>query len=118
MNNTENNFKVYSGIRSFSRLEGGFISITDVETNFTIVEEYQRVRDMLKILLTEERMMYFERMYIAGETVVYNFLTNKLSFVRNKEDKMLNDALGKEMNLSVIEERLNDEDSKDTYFLK
>lgn len=110
-------FKIFSGIRSFARVEGGYISVTDVETKYSVVEEYQHVYDTLKILLNEKQMMYFERVMMYGQPVVFNFLTSKLSFVKDKDFAILEDGLSKELKLSVIEERYLNEDDRKNYFL-
>lgn len=115
--NPNKNFKVFSGIRSFTKLDDGYISVTDVETNYSIVEDYKVVYDILKIILTEQRFDVFVREVSAGNSVVYNFLTNKLSFVRDKEEELMKSALSKELKHSVIESRYLDGDEKKEFFL-
>ena len=73
MNNQNKNFKVFSGIRSFLKLENGYVSVTDVETKVSVVEDYKVVYDILKIILTEQRFNVFLRELSAGNLVVYNF---------------------------------------------
>ena len=50
MNNQNKNFKIFSGIRSFLKLESGYVSVTDVETKVSVVEDYKVVYDILKII--------------------------------------------------------------------
>lgn len=99
------------------KLDDGYIVVTDVETNYSVVENYKVVYDILKIILTEQRFDVFVREVSAGNSVVYNFLTNKLSFVRDKEEELMKSALSKELKSSVIESRYLDEDDKKEYFL-
>ena len=113
MNNQNKNFKVFSGIRSFLKLENGYVSVTDVETKVSVVEDYKVVYDILKIILTEQRFNVFLRELSAGNLVVYNFLTNKLSFVKDKEEELVKFGLSKELTRSIIEERYINEDSKE-----
>ena len=117
MNNQNKNFKVFSGIRSFLKLENGYVSVTDVETKVSVVEDYKVVYDILKIILTEQRFNVFLRELSAGNLVVYNFLTNKLSFVKDKEEELVKFGLSKELTRSIIEERYINEDSKEEFFL-
>ena len=117
MNNQNKNFKVFSGIRSFLKLENGYVSVTDVETKVSVVEDYKVVYDILKIILTEQRFNVFLREWSAGNLVVYNFLTNKLSFVKDKEEELVKFGLSKELTRSIIEERYINEDSKEEFFL-
>lgn len=117
MNNQNKNFKVFSGIRSFLKLENGYVSVTDVETKVSVVEDYKVVYDILKIILTEQRFDIFLRELSAGNLVVYNFLTNKLSFVKDKEEELVKFGLSKELTRSIIEERYINEDSKEEFFL-
>ena len=94
------------------------VGVTDVETKFSVVEEIKNVYDVLKLLLTEERFNVLDRELLAGNEVVYNFMTNKLSFVRTKDDKEMNEFFSKEMNIGAIKRRLEDSEEKDKYFLK
>ena len=109
-----NKFKLFSGIRSFSKLDGGYVIVTDVETKVSVTEDAAGVYNMLKLLLKEEQFAVFEREYTAGTSVMYDFNKGKLYFVRSKEK---GDLLSSEMSMAVIENRLNDEDEKDKYFL-
>ena len=117
-NNDNNNFNVFSGIRSFARLDGGYIIVKDVETKYSSVEDIKHVYDVLQLLLTKERFVFLERELVDGNEVVYNFITDKLSFVRQKEDKKMNSFFLKEMQINVIEKRQNDPEENEKYFLK
>ena len=100
MNNQNKNFKVFSGIRSFLKLENGYVSVTDVETKVSVVEDYKVVYDILKIILTEQRFNVFLRELSA-----------------DKEEELVKFGLSKELTRSIIEERYINEDSKEEFFL-
>lgn len=117
MNSQNKAFKVFSGIRSFEKLEDALVLVTDVETKASVVEEYKVVYDILKIILTEQRFDIFIKELSAGNKVVYNFLSNKLSFLKDKEEELLKTGLSKELKTSVIEQRMSNEDEKEKYFL-
>lgn len=112
---SENNkFKIFAGIRSFMRLEGGLTSVTDIETKVAVVEESKPIYDMLKLLLKEEQFNVFEREFTSGSSLIYDFNKQKLYFIK---DKVKYDTLSEEMNLNLIEERFNDKDNLDKYFI-
>lgn len=114
MNKKQNNkFVLFAGIRAFQRLENGYVSVTDVETKYSVTEEYSVIYNILKIYLTEKQQAVFDREYTSNNVIYIDFNTNKLKIVKDKKEY---DKVSMDLSINIINKRLLSED-RDNYFI-
>ena len=107
------NFKIYSGLRSFQRIGESLLMIKDLETGYSISEDYGRVYDVLELLLTSRQFDMFKKEYTSGNIVYFDFNKMKLYLV---QDNYSEDSYLKELSTEVVLSRLQDEGERKNYF--
>lgn len=103
------NSAVYSGIKSFVRFGDTNILVQDKSSKASMVEDYDCVKEILKILLTDKQFTYFESHILSNETVYIDF--NRMKILK-LNPKNIQDEISRQLSISYITDIANNDEEE------